>query len=103
MCTSGTSCRRTAWPCRGGDRDALNIGSGAQTSTSELFDILCGLTGRVGLLPEYAPERDGEVRRICLDAGRARRVLGWAPAHSLYRDGLTRVVQSLESEPQDDA
>ena len=85
-----------------GDRDVLNIGSGEQTSTSELFDALCGLTGRSGMLPEHAPERGGEVRRICLDAGRARRVLGWAPAHSLI-EGLTRVVQSLETEPKDAA
>ena len=45
-------------------------------------------------MPEHAPERDGGVGRICLDAGKARRELGWAPAHALT-DGLAQVVRHL--------
>jgi nucleoside-diphosphate-sugar epimerase len=29
--------------------------------------------------PRFAPERPGEVRRSCLDVGRARDELGWEP------------------------
>ena len=78
----------------GGDRGVFNIGTGEQTSTRHLFHLLCDLTGRAGTQPEYTPERGGEVRRICLDAAKARRELGWAPKHTLT-DGLVRVVSSL--------
>lgn len=79
-----------------GDRGAFNIGTGEQTSTAQLFGLLRGLTGRAGALPEFAPERDGEVRLICLDADKARRELDWVPSHTLS-DGLAQVVQSLQN------
>jgi UDP-glucose 4-epimerase len=37
------------------------------------------------------PPRLGDLRRSCLDSGRARTVLGWAP-HVALEDGVARTV-----------
>jgi UDP-glucose 4-epimerase len=72
---------------------ALNVGTGAETSVLELVDGLREAAGANGFDPEHAPERPGEVRRSCLDPGRARHELGWRAGTSL-RDGLRATLQS---------
>jgi UDP-glucose 4-epimerase len=70
------------------DRDvsgAYNIGTGRETTVLELVD-------RLELEPTFEPERQGEIRRSCLDASAAREALAWAPATSLD-DGLRRTLQ----------
>jgi UDP-glucose 4-epimerase len=66
----------------------VNIGTGVETSVLELFDALRAVAG-FGGEPEFAPARAGELGRIALDCGEARRVLGWAPKADLP-DGLAR-------------
>lgn len=56
----------------------LNIGTGVETSTSELFSIMARAAGSE-LEPVHAPARDGEVARTALDASRAQMHLGWKP------------------------
>jgi len=46
----------------------------------------------------HGPARPGEQRRSCLDAGLARRALGWAPAVAL-EDGLARTLEHFRGEP----
>ena len=59
-----------------------NLGSGIGTSINELFFTLKKLTGyQAG--PFHGPEKLGETRRIYLNAEKARRELGWAPATEL--------------------
>ena len=75
---------------------AVNIGWGRETSVLELVSAL----GRVGgglrtfTEPEFAPDRPGEVRRSCLDVGRARRELAWAAEVEL-QEGLERILEGL--------
>ena len=75
---------------------AVNIGGGRETSVLELVSAL----GRVGgglrtfAEPGFAPERPGEVRRSCLDVGRARRELGWVAEVEL-QEGLERILEGL--------
>jgi UDP-glucose 4-epimerase len=42
----------------------------------------------------HGPERTGELRRVYLDASKARQELGWEPQVS-FREGLRRTVEYL--------
>ena len=61
----------------------------------ELLATLDEVSDR-GPLPEseFMAERPGEVRRSCLDVGRAKLELGWEPEVEL-RDGLRRILTGL--------
>jgi UDP-glucose 4-epimerase len=54
----------------------LNIGTGIETSVSELYRMMAAHAG-VEEPPLMAPARPGELRRSCLDPGRAAIHLGW--------------------------
>ena len=56
----------------------LNIGTGVETSTSELYNTMARVA-QVDQPAVHAPARDGEVARSALDAGRAGMHLGWKP------------------------
>jgi UDP-glucose 4-epimerase len=72
---------------------AVNIGTGVETNVLQIVDALA--THADGpFQAEHAPERPGEVRRIALDASRARQELGWEAATGLD-DGLERTLASL--------
>ena len=76
---------------------AVNIGWGTETSVLELVSALGELAGdNRGPFaePAFAPERTGEVRRSCLDIGRARRELGWEARVELS-EGLRKIVARL--------
>jgi UDP-glucose 4-epimerase len=76
-----------------GDSDVTgfcNVSTGRETTVLELAETL-------GLEPESAPERAGEVRRSCLDPSAAARLLGWRAATSLER-GLEQTVASAHAE-----
>jgi UDP-glucose 4-epimerase len=72
---------------------AFNIGRGIETNVLELVDALRPFA-RDGFEPEHAPERPGEVRRIALDASRAREEPGWEARVGL-EEGLERTLASL--------
>ena len=55
----------------------LNAGTTQETSVVELVRMLREIHGDDLPPPRFAPARLGEVERSCLDATRARRVLGW--------------------------
>jgi UDP-glucose 4-epimerase len=79
------------------DDRAFNIGTGVGTSVNELFSQLAGIIGFRGRA-NYGPERAGELRRIFLDASKAREELSWRPLVSLP-EGLKRTVESLRLNP----
>jgi UDP-glucose 4-epimerase len=68
---------------------ACNIGTGRETSLLELAATL-------GLSPEFAPARPGEVRRSCLDPRRADRLLGWR-ARTALSHGLELTMEIQEA------
>jgi UDP-glucose 4-epimerase len=73
-----------------GSGEILNLGSGQGTSVNTIFALLAGATGFAG--PKvHGPPKPGEVRRIFLDATRARASLGWTPAVGL-REGIAGTV-----------
>jgi UDP-glucose 4-epimerase len=64
---------------------AYNVATGQETTVLELAAAL-------GLNPEFAPERPGEVRRSCLDPTRAAEVLGWRAQVGLD-EGLEKTLE----------
>jgi UDP-glucose 4-epimerase len=73
---------------------ALNIGTGRETDVLELARLLAEIRDASDFEPELAPPRTGEVRRISLDASRARQELGWQATTGLT-DGLRLTLESL--------
>ena len=73
----------------------VNVSTASETSVLDLIAALNRVGGTAPPLePLFAEERLGEVRRSCLDAGRAHRELGWRATVGLD-DGLTRTLASL--------
>jgi UDP-glucose 4-epimerase len=74
---------------------AFNIGTGVETSVSELVTMLGEVTSKVPLIRNEA-ERAGEVSRSVLDARKAREHFGWRPKADLRR-GLELTLGWIES------
>lgn len=77
-----------------GDNEIVNIGTRQETTTREVFDAVRAAVGSGPEEPEYLPERPGEVKKICLDNARARKVLDWRPEVG-FREGVRRTVEAL--------
>jgi UDP-glucose 4-epimerase len=75
-------------------RGPVNLGTGREASVLDLAEILGRLGGVESFEPEFAPPRAGEVQRISLDAGRAKRELGWQATTSL-EDGLRLTLDAI--------
>jgi len=67
-----------------------NIGTGVEVSLNGLLAAFEHVVGHP-VVREYAPARAGEVKRIALNAERARHELGWKPTVSL-EDGLAQTL-----------
>jgi len=68
----------------------FNVGTGEEISDQMVFDLIsreCDYDG----LPLYAPERPGEIKRMCLDNSRAVKILKWRPRVQV-REGFTRAI-----------
>ena len=78
-----------------GESLTVNIGSGVETSVNNLFRTMADELGYT-MPPQWADERPGDVRRICLDATRARDLLGWRPSTSLA-EGLRKTCASFSA------
>ena len=73
----------------------FNVGTGINTSTNQMFEILaryCGYTK----LPVHAPPRPGDISRISLDPTKAADELDWS-AEVLLTDGLKTTVDWFEA------
>ncbi len=77
-----------------GDNNAMNIGTGIETSTLEVFEAVSKCVGSALSSPNYCPERPGEVRRIYLENSYAKQVLGWKPQTELLQ-GVAHTVEAL--------
>jgi UDP-glucose 4-epimerase len=71
----------------------LNIGTGVETSVSELHSQIARIVG-VPDNPEFAPARTGELAHIALDVRLAEKTAGWVPQIAI-EDGLTNTVSWL--------
>jgi UDP-glucose 4-epimerase len=73
-----------------GSGQRFNAGTGIETSTRQLHTAVAAAAGAPDE-PELHPPRLGDLRRSCLDIGRATDVLGWTPKVPLA-DGISRTV-----------
>ena len=78
----------------GGQR--FNIGTGVETSVRQLHTAIASAVGAPDD-PEFHPPRLGDLRRSCLDIGRAESVLGWRPTVKLP-DGVARTVEFFRTQ-----
>jgi UDP-glucose 4-epimerase len=78
-----------------GDQQAFNIGTGKTTTVNELFNLLSKTSG-YKKKPKYLPPRAGEVQMSCLDAGKAKKILGWQPRTDLSK-GLQETYEHIKS------
>jgi len=76
-----------------GHEGVFNVGTGAETSVVELYE-LCRRVAGSELEPVFADARLGELRRSVLDVSRAESELGWRPETSL-EDGLRLTWEAL--------
>jgi UDP-glucose 4-epimerase len=79
------------------DPAGVNIGTGVQTSVTELARAMMHAAG-VTVPIEYAPPRPGELAASALLIEKAARVLGWKPDVSLA-DGLKRTYDWIKDTP----
>jgi UDP-glucose 4-epimerase len=79
-----------------GDGQRFNIATGTETSTRQLHSVIAKASGAPDQ-PEFHPPRLGDLRRSCLDIGRARRVLGWAPEVDID-EGVARTVDYFRAQ-----
>lgn len=73
-----------------GANEIVNIGWGKEIKDDEVFREIAKALG-FRKPPIYAPFRPGEVRRISLDARRARRVLAWRPKTN-FAQGIAKTA-----------
>ena len=71
----------------------VNIGTQEETSVLDIVRELSQLNGSATPEPQFAPARLGELDRSCLDASRARDLLGWRAGTSI-REGLRLTWES---------
>ena len=73
------------------DARGFNIGTGIGTSVLQIANGLMSASGAQVAL-EFAPPRAGEQMHSFIDPGKAKQLLGWAPATSLS-DGLRQTYE----------
>jgi len=82
-----------------GNGRIYNLGWGFGISVNEIFAKLKGITG-YAKDAVHGPPKKGEVFKICLDAAKARRELGWVPRVSLDQ-GLRKTVEYFRNADRD--
>ena len=80
--------------------EIINIGSGQQWSNEDVVDLVQSVTGqriatRIG---EY-PARPFDTGHWVADIGKAKRLLGWEPRHTL-REGLEKTAAWFRAHPE---
>jgi nucleoside-diphosphate-sugar epimerase len=82
------ACLRAASASGGAMAEIVNIGTGVRTTNEALVELAQRVAGvRVRAVPGEFPERPVDSATNVADISKSRRLLGWAPAHSL-EEGL---------------
>jgi UDP-glucose 4-epimerase len=79
---------------RGGGR-RFNVGTGVQTTDTELHSLIAEVVGAPDE-PRYTAPRLGDLRAMAIASGPTREELGWEPSTTL-REGLTATVEWARS------
>lgn len=76
-----------------GKNTIINIATAQETSDREIFDAIAE-TLRFTKGPRFAPSRAGEVMRISMSYGRAKKILGWEPRYH-FEEGARKAVLGI--------
>ncbi len=102
-CYVGDVARANVLALAKGTNQVLNIGTGVQTHTLELFIAIFDSLKRIFPAmpeelgrPEKMPARPGDIKMSCLDAKMAEKALGWTPEIDL-KTGIERLFYSTET------
>ncbi len=79
-----------------GNNTIYNIGTGAETSVKQIFDVLAEALDYKGS-PVYASAREEEVNRMCFDWAKAQRELGWRPKLTL-KEGILNTIEYYKAQ-----
>ncbi|MCJ2564368.1 MAG: NAD-dependent epimerase/dehydratase family protein [Candidatus Thermoplasmatota archaeon] len=79
----------------GTEGETFNVASGEGTSILDLIDHVAGIIGSKAV-PEFLPERPGDVKHSLADVSRAGSKLGFAPRVG-HEEGLRRTVDHFMS------
>ena len=71
----------------------INVGTGEELSVNELYRTMASVLG-VETPPSFAPPRQGELDRSCLDVERARMQLGWS-SWTNFREGAAATIDAV--------
>jgi CDP-glucose 4,6-dehydratase len=71
--------------------EAFNFGLELRPTMLELAEKIIAMMGRAGLRPVVQNIANAEIREQYLDAGKARKLLGWSPRYGMD-EGLRRTV-----------
>lgn len=71
--------------------DKFNIGTGLETDVNRIFDEIVSKL-KISMRKKYGPAKIGEQRRSCLNAGKAKKELGWLPVYNLEK-GIEETTQ----------
>jgi UDP-glucose 4-epimerase len=90
------------WLCRAAECDALvgrtiNLGSGVETSVTELAKIIFAEVGLSHIKPNYQPPRPGDVQRHLADVRLAQQILGFNTRVNV-REGIRRLLDHVRSQ-----
>jgi UDP-glucose 4-epimerase len=72
---------------------AINLGTEEETTVLHIVETLGRFDPAADFTPDLQPARLGELDRSCLDAGRARELLGWS-ARIRIDEGLRLTYES---------
>lgn len=78
---------------RRGENEIINLGWGKKITDKMIFDAVAEASG-FQEKPVYAPYREGEVYQIAIDAGKAKKILGWQPKVKL-QEGVRKTFLAL--------
>jgi UDP-glucose 4-epimerase len=86
--------RALEWLAAGGKCETFNLGNGEGATVLEVIEAARRVTGKTIKIIE-AQRRPGDPPSLVADAGKARRVLGWQPAHADI-EGIVRDAWNFE-------
>jgi UDP-glucose 4-epimerase len=100
-CYVGDVARANLFAIEKGSGETFNIGTGISTVTTDLYHTVLALMRDLGYAkesiydePPKGPARPGDIRRSCLDTGKAVSRFGWTSENDL-RTGLSKTLNWL--------
>ena len=80
-----------ALDCEEADGETMILGTGEETSINQVYRTICSLLD-THIQPLRKPKQLGDIRQMCYNCQKARRILGWNPEVTL-EEGIRRILK----------